>query len=230
MSVAWRCFVSLPDSRVQGRQRSVAGSSSFHKVADKLLRDDQEDVKSILIELYEKSLVAHEAEKQKLEAEKQALARGLELQLQASRYQLQDVRTELAALKNMLNARGMIELVEEEFEKVDPGLRTKPRALKWQEALDIPQFSSLRQCLLEIRALKLHSSEQAGKAVASLYQELSLRAGHGHPTTEEWQCSSRVLDIDAAGLAPARGRLVACLASFLSIKHIFNKALNGGIE
>lgn len=205
----------------------------FRQVAEALLEDEK--TKTLLVYMHEQDkeneLQKHAIDSMKHERELQkslneSMARSHTLELQVVKRDLEDARTQLAFLRNMLNAGGVVELVEEEIEKAQPSLQQKPRALKWQMALDMPQFSSLLQCIVGIRALMANNSHDAGKAIANLYQELSMRAGHGHPTVQEWHQSRKALDIDAAGLAPARARLVACLARYLGIKYIYNQTVH----
>jgi hypothetical protein len=168
----------------------------------------------------EKSKVELELEKSKLELEKSKEVFGLQLALRDKNTVLVEAKTRLAALENCLNARGMVELVEDEFRK--HGLKSSNRSENWANALSMEEFVELRNCIYSCTALNVHDEAAAGRAVAALYQELSLRAGHGHPSTEEWVGSGEVLDIDYAKLSPARGRLVACLAYFLGIRHKLN--------
>jgi hypothetical protein len=155
-----------------------------------------------------------------LELEKSKEVFGLQLALRDKNTVLVEAKTRLAALENCLNARGMVELVEDEFRK--HGLKSSNRSENWANALSMEEFVELRNCIYSCTALNVHDEAAAGRAVAALYQELSLRAGHGHPSTEEWVGSGEVLDIDYAKLSPARGRLVACLAYFLGIRHKLN--------
>ncbi len=155
-----------------------------------------------------------------LELEKSKEVFGLQLALRDKTTVLVEAKTRLAALENCLNARGMVELVEDEFRK--HGLKSSNRSENWANALSMEEFVELRNCIYSCTALNVHDEAAAGRAVAALYQELSLRAGHGHPSTEEWVGSGEVLDIDYAKLSPARGRLVACLAYFLGIRHKLN--------
>ena len=110
-------------------------------------------------------------------------------------------------------------MMDEHIATEMPDLQRKKRTVKVQTALEEPKYAGLLHCFQQCAGARITSPATAANVVASIYQSLSRKVGHGSKTLEEYQVSVDKVDIDVRVLSAPEARVLACIADFLRVPH-----------